>query len=163
MRFEQIETIRRSDFRHSDFRLSDGIEGDSFSVMSHGQHGSGRFLDFARNDGRRLETIRRETSDGQISDGQTSDGPFGPFVGGLYNRLYNHRGPPLLVKSYNRAFGAKGKHADQAAPVGNAPLSPLRGTSTRRGKFALHSVFALISNARHSAGKSAPSGGKVVR
>ena len=154
MRFEQIETIRRSDFRHSDFRLSDGIEGDSFSVVSHGQHGSGRFLDFARNDGRRLETIRRETS-----DGQTSDGPFGPFVGGLYN----HRGPPLLVKSYNRAFGAKGKHADQAAPVGNAPLSPLRGTSTRRGKFALHSVFALISNARHSAGKSAPSGGKVVR
>ena len=105
------------------------------------------------------QTIRRETSDGQISDGQTSDGPFGPFVGGLYN----HRGPPLLVKSYNRAFGAKGKHADQAAPVGNAPLSPLRGTSTRRGKFALHSVFALISNARHSAGKSAPSGGKVVR
>ena len=90
---------------------------------------------------------------------QTSDGPFGPFVGGLYN----HRGPPLLVKSYNRAFGAKGKHADQAAPVGNAPLSPLRGTSTRREKFALHSVFALISNARHSAGKSAPSGGKVVR
>lgn len=159
MRFEQIETIRRSDFRHSDFRLSDGIEGDSFSVMSHGQHGSGRFLDFARNDGRRLETFRRETSDGQISDGQTSDGPFGPFVGGLYN----HSGPPLLVKSYNRAFGAKGKHADQAAPVGNAPLSPLRGTSTRRGKFALHSVFALISNARHSAGKSAPSGGKVVR
>ena len=159
MRFEQIETIRRSDFRHSDFRLSDGIEGDSFSVMSHGQHGSGRFLDFARNDGRRLETIRRETSDGQISDGQTSDGPFGPFVGGLYN----HRGPPLLVKSYNRAFGAKGKHADQAAPVGNAPLSPLRGTSTRRGKFALHSVFALISNARHSVGKSAPAGGKVVR
>lgn len=159
MRFEQIETIRRSDFRHSDFRLSDGIEGDSFSVMSHGQHGSGRFLDFARNDGRRLETIRRETSDGQISDGQTSDGPFGPFVGGLYN----HRGPPLLVKSYNRAFGAKGKHADQAAPVGNAPLSTLRGTSPRRGKFALHSVFALISNARHSAGKSAPSGGKVVR
>ena len=156
MRFEQIETIRRSDFRHSDFRLSDGIEGDSFSVMSHGQHGSGRFLDFARNDGRRLETIRRETSDGQISDGQTSDGPFGPFVGGLYN----HRGPPLLVKSYNRAFGAKGKHADQAAPVGNAPLSPLRGTSTRRGKFALHSVFALISNARHSAGKSAPLRGK---
>ena len=154
MRFEQIETIRRSDFRHSDFRQSDSIEGDSFSVMSHGQHGSGRFLDFARNDGRRLETIRRETS-----DGQTSDGPFGPFVGGLYN----HRGPPLLVKSYNRAFGAKGKHADQAAPVGNAPLSPLRGTSTRRGKFALHSVFALISNARHSAGKSAPSGGKAVR
>ena len=95
MRFEDVETIRRSDFRHSDFRLSDGIEGDSFSVMSHGQHGSGRFLDFARNDGRRLETIRRETSDGQISDGQTSDGPFGPFVGGLYN----HRGPSLLVKS----------------------------------------------------------------
>ena len=93
------------------------------------------------------------------SGNQTSDGPFGPFVGGLYN----HRGPPLLVKSYNRAFGAKGKHADQAAPVGNAPLSPLRGTSTRREKFALHSVFALISNARHSAGKSAPSGGKVVR
>lgn len=159
MRFEEVETSRRSDFRHSDFRLSDGIEGDSFSVMSHGQHGSGRFLDFARNDGRRLEPIRRETSDGQTSDGQTSDGPFGPFVGGLYN----HRGPPLLVKSYNRAFGAKGKHADQAAPVENAPLSPLRGTSTRRGKFALHSVFALISNARHSAGKSAPSGGKVVR
>lgn len=159
MRFEEVETSRRSDFRHSDFRLSDGIEGDSFSVMSHGQHGSGRFLDFARNDGRRLEPIRRETSDGQTSDGQTSDGPFGPFVGGLYN----HRGPPLLVKSYNRAFGAKGKHADQAAPVGNAPLSPLRGTSTRRGKFALHSVFALISNARHSAGKSAPSGEKAVR
>lgn len=136
MRFEEVETsrqetIRRSDFRHSDFRLSDGIEGDSFSVVSHGQHGSGRFLDFARNDGRRLETIRRETSDGQISDGQTSDGPFGPFVGGLYN----HRGPPLLVKSYNRAFGAKGKHADQAAPVGNAPLSPLRGTSPGGGSF----------------------------
>jgi len=107
-------------------------------------------LRFARNDGTRdWRQIRRETS----------DGPFGSAVGGLYN----HRGPPLLVKSYNRAFGAKGKHADQAAPVGNAPLSPLRGTSTRRGKFALHSVFALISNARHSAGKSAPSGGKVVR
>ena len=147
MRFEDVETIKRETSDGQAIRLSDGIEGDSFSVVSHGQHGSGRFLDFARNDGRRLETIRRETSDGQTSDGQTSDGqtsdgPFGPFVGGLYN----HRGPPLLVKSYNRAFGAKGKHADQAAPVGNAPLSPLRGTSTRRGKFALHSVFALISN-----------------
>lgn len=159
MRFEDVETIKWETSDGQAIRLSDSIEGDSFSVVSHGQHGSGRFLDFARNDGRRLETIRRETSDGQTSDGQTSDGPFGPFVGGLYN----HRGPPLLVKSYNRAFGAKGKHADQAAPVGNAPLSPLRGTSTRRGKFALHSVFALISNARHSAGKSAPSGGKAVR
>ena len=119
MRFEDVETIKRETSDGQAIRLSDGIEGDSFSVVSHGQHGSGRFLDFARNDGRRLETIRRETSDG--------------------------------------------KHADQAAPVGNAPLSPLRGTSTRRGKFALHSVFALISNARHSAGKSAPSGGKVVR
>ena len=75
MRFEEVETIKRSDFRHSDFRLSDGIEGDSFSVMSHGQHGSGRFLDFARNDGRRLETIRRETSDGQTIRLQT--GPSG--------------------------------------------------------------------------------------
>ena len=107
-------------------------------------------LRFARNDGTRdWRQIRRETS----------DGPFGSAVGSLCNHIW----PPLLVKPYNRAFGAKGKHADQAAPVGNAPLSPPRGTSTRRGKFALHSVFALISNARHSAGKSAPSGGKVVR
>ena len=75
MRFEDVETIKRETSDGQAIRLSDGIEGDSFSVVSHGQHGSGRFLDFARNDGRRLETIRRETSDGQTIRLQT--GPSG--------------------------------------------------------------------------------------
>ena len=28
---------------------------------------------------------------------------------------------PLMIKPENRAFGARGKHTNQAAPVGNAP------------------------------------------
>lgn len=74
---KQAGDVRRSDFRHSDFRLSDGIEGDSFSVMSHGQHGSGRFLDFARNDGGdwRQSEGRRQTVRFQMVRLQT--GPSG--------------------------------------------------------------------------------------
>ena len=56
----------------------------------------------------------------------------------------------------------KGKHADQASPDGNAPLSPLRGTSTRRGKSTRRSALGLISSSRHRAAKTSPSGGGPV-
>ena len=58
--------------------------------------------------------------DNQMVSLQTSDGPVGPSVGGLYNHIW----PPLLIKPYNRALGAKGKQANRASPVGNAPLLP---------------------------------------
>ena len=55
----------------------------------------------------RQSDVRRQTSDlrHQTSDirPQTSDRPFGPAVGGLYNHIW----PPLLIKPYNRALGAR--------------------------------------------------------
>ncbi len=47
----------------------------------------------------------------------------------------------------------KGKHANQAAPDGNAPLSPLRGTSTRRGKSTRRSALGLISITKYRAAR----------
>ena len=45
------------------------------------------------------------------------------------------------------------------AGAGNAPLLRLRRRLPRRGRFALHSAFELISISRHSAAKTSPSGG----
>ena len=76
MRFEDVETIKRETSDGQAIRLSDGIEGDSFSVMSHGQHGSGRFLDFARNDG---GAAVRPDSKGSVQRGRWT-GPSAPKV-----------------------------------------------------------------------------------
>ena len=72
--------------------------------------------------------------DNQMVSLQTSDGPFGPSVGGLYNHIW----PPLLIKPYNRALGAKGKQ--KTAAFGSSPpfgalrhhLSPASGGTTNR-------------------------------
>ena len=56
----------------------------------------------------------------------------------------------------------KGKHANQAAPDGNALLSPLRGTSTRRGKSTHRSALGLISITKYRAARTSPSGGGAV-
>ena len=47
---------------------------------------------------------------------------------------------PLTIELENRAFGARGKHANQAAPVGNAPLLP---TASLHGK-ASHEIFSRL-------------------
>ena len=47
---------------------------------------------------------------------------------------------PLMIKPENRAFGARGKHTNQAAPVGNAPLLP---TASLHGK-ASHEIFIRL-------------------
>ena len=49
-------------------------------------------------------------------------------------------GAPLTIEPENRAFGARGKHANQAAPVGNAPLLP---TASLHGK-ASHEIFSRL-------------------
>ena len=46
--------------------------------------------------------------------------------------------------------------------MGNAPLSPLRGTYPRRGKFALRLLSCSISCSRHHAAKISPSGGDAA-
>ena len=90
-----------------------------------------------------------------------------------------------MIRPYNRALGAKGKHANRASPDGNAPLSPpaavlLHGKAShvifrslrfltnhvrlppQRGKSALRSAFVLISISKHSAAKISPSGGEAA-
>jgi len=48
---------------------------------------------------------------------------------------------PLMIEPENRAFVARGKHANQAAPVGNAfPPCPLRGTSPKGKRVTGFSV-----------------------
>ena len=61
--------------------------------------------------------------DNQMVSLQTSDGPFGPSVGGLYNHIW----PPLLIKPYNRALGAKGKQ--KIAAFGSSPPLVPYGTT----------------------------------
>ena len=61
--------------------------------------------------------------DNQMVSLQTSDGPFGPSVGGLYNHIW----PPLLIKPYNRALGAKGKQ--KTAAFGSSPPLVPYGTT----------------------------------
>ena len=46
--------------------------------------------------------------------------------------------------------------------MGNAPLSPLRGTCPRRGKFALRLLSCSISCSRHRTAKISPSGGDAA-
>ena len=87
--------------------------------------------------------------------GETS--PLGDRGGAFYT-LYK---TPLMIKPYNRAFGAKGKHADRAAPVGNAPLFPY-GDFPRRGKFIRSLDSGFISITKGSAARISPSGGDVT-
>jgi hypothetical protein len=49
--------------------------------------------------------LRFKTSDGRRQPFrlQTVEGPFGPAVGGFYIYIW----PPLLIKPYNRALGAR--------------------------------------------------------
>ena len=67
-----------------------------------------------------------------------------------------------MIKPSKPRQSARGKQANQAAPVENAPLSPLRGTYPRRGKFALRLLSCSISCSRHHAAKISPSGGDAA-
>lgn len=49
---------------------------------------------------RDIQAVRRQRGAVKL---QPSDEPFGPAVGSLYNHIW----PPLLIKPYNRAGGAR--------------------------------------------------------
>ena len=57
-----------------------------------------------------------------------------------------------MAASYDKTIQPRlwreGKHADQTAPVGNAPLSPLRGTSPRESVSRDFQVAALPYKSR---------------
>ena len=54
-----------------------------------------------------------------------------------------------MIRPYNRALGAKGKQANRAfGPWKYTPIPAFGGTSTRRGKSALH--FPFISYVMNS-------------
>ena len=76
----------------------------------------------------RFETIRRETSAFQTSDGRRAL----RACGGRLLHLY-------MAASFDKAIQPRPwrerKHANQVAPDGNAPLSPLRGTSPEGGSL----------------------------
>ena len=67
---------------------------------------------------------------------KNSDGPFGPAVGGFYIYIW----PPLLIKPYNRALGARENMPTKLRLMEMHPFC-LRHLP-RRGRFALHSTFA---------------------
>ena len=63
---------------------------------------------------RDIQTVRLQTF-----RPQTSDGPFGPAVGGLLNKAAASFDKTIQPRPWR-----EGKHANQAAPDGNAPLLP---------------------------------------
>ena len=76
--------------------------------------------------------------------------------------LLNNRRPPLMIKPYNRALGANGKHANRASPEEMHPYPRLRRYFSQRGKSSPRLASELISTSRHSAAKISPSGGDAA-
>ena len=83
----------------------------------------------------------------------TSEWPFGPAVGGLYN----HIRPPLLIKPYNRACGAKGKR--KTAAIGSfPPLVPYGTTFPPLKRWDYGCCAMCHMSLQVSTGKSSPPG-----
>ena len=67
-----------------------------------------------------------------------------------------------MIKPYNRALGAKGKHANRAGARWKCTPSAY-GTSPGGGGLLSAFLSANLSSSLYSAAKSSPFGGKVVR
>ena len=82
-----------------------------------------------------------------------------PIARGLWYAPSKKKGA-IMIKPYNRALGAKGKQANLASLVGNAPLSPPAAVLLLKGSMSLD--FRVVSLPYKSSSFATPEGEVLV-